>query len=134
MVSRHESSLPWARHYQEPWHDDALNPRFPLPLRVAFLAYGTHRANGHAKFKQGEIAKVLGHLDDEGHPVPADRRTVWRAIQQAVEYGLLAEGSKALCLVVPSHRIAGGIGDEHAPCPRHPKRLNRGRAGLRAVS
>jgi hypothetical protein len=122
---------PWSRHAQGPWHNDALTPRFPLPLRVAFLAYGTHHANGHAKFKQGEIAKVLARLDEAGHPVPADRRTVYRAIQQAIEYGLLAEGSKALCLVVPSHRIAGGMGDEKAPCERHPRRRS---TSLRAVS
>jgi hypothetical protein len=117
----------WARHFQAPWHEDALNPRFPLALRVAFLAYGTHTANGHARFKQGEIATVLGHLDENGHPEPADRRTVHRAIRQAVEYGLLAEGSKALCLLVPSHRIVGGMGDEDAPCDRHPSARQRAR-------
>ncbi len=130
---RHEGS--WARHFQAPWHDDALNPRYPYALRVAFLAYGTHRANGHARFKQGEIGTVLGHLDDDGHPVSADRRTVYRAVQQAVDFGLLAEGSRALCLIVPSHRIAGGMGDENAPCDRHPKpTLVARRANLRAVS
>lgn len=120
-MSRQPAEGSWARHFQEPWHDDALNPRFPMPLRVAFLAYGTHKANGHARFRQGEIAKVLGapHLDDDGHPVKADRRTVYRAIQQAIDHGMLAPGSRALCLIVPSHRIAGGLGDENAPCDRH---------------
>ncbi len=122
---------PWARHFQAAWHNDALNPRFPLPLRVAFLAYGTHRTNGHAVFKQNEIATVIGHLDEDGHPIPADRRTVYRAIQQAVDYGLLAEGSRALCLVVPGHRIAGGLGEEKAPCPRHRR---SGARALKAVS
>lgn len=121
MPSASDDMRPWARHFQDAWHEDALNPRFPLPLRVAFLAFGTHRANGHAVFKQGEIAKVLSRLDEEGHPVPADRRTVWRAIKQAVELDLLAEGSKALCLIVPRHRIAGGLGVETAPCKRHPR-------------
>lgn len=121
MSARDDDQRPWARHFQEPWHEDALNPRFPHPLRVAFLAYGTHRANGHAVFKQGEVAKVLSRLDEDGHPVPADRRTVHRAIQQAVRLGLLAEGSKALCLIVPRHRIVGGMGQENAPCKRHPK-------------
>lgn len=109
----------WARHYQAPWCDDAVNPRFPLPLRVAFLAFGSHRANGHARFKQGEVAMVLGHQGEHGERIPADRRTVWRAIKQAIDYGMLAEGSRALCLVVPSHRIVGGMGNENAPCDRH---------------
>ena len=132
MSRQKETGLgPWARHFQAAWHADALNPRYPLPLRVAFLAYGTHRANGHAVFRQGEVARVIGHLDEDGHPVPADRRTVWRAIQQAIEYGLLAEGSRALCLIVPGHRISGGMGDENAPCARHPRHRDR---RLRAVS
>lgn len=118
----------WARHFQRPWHEDALNPRFPAALRVAFLAYGTHKANGHARFKQQEVAKILGHLDEHGHPVAADRRTVYRAIRQAVDYGLLAEGSQALCLVVPRHRIVGGLGEEDAPCDRK----HRGRASTAA--
>lgn len=109
----------FAFHRQTAWHEDALNPRFPMPLRVAFLGFGTHRANGHAVFKSGEIAKVLGRVDDDGHLVPADRRTVHRAIAQAVDLGLLAEGSKALCLIVPRHRVAGDLGDAGAPCRRH---------------
>ncbi|CUR54207.1 hypothetical protein NOCA2140030 [metagenome] len=133
MVSR-QPEAPWSRHFQGPWHADALNPRFPLPLRVAFLAYGSHKANGHAKFRQGEIAKVLCRLDEDGHPIPADRRTVYRAIRQAIEFGLLDEDSKALCLVVPSHRIAGGVGDEYAPCDRHPRPDPASRRQLRAVS
>jgi hypothetical protein len=102
-----------------------------MPLRVAFLAFGRHRANGHAVFRQGEVSNVLGRFDDEGTWLPADRRTVHRAIQQAVRYGLLAEGSKALCLIVPSHRITGGMGSPETPCKRHPE--TREHAHLRAV-
>lgn len=122
----------WSIHYQDAWRDDAANPRLPMPLRVAFLAYGNHRANGHAVFRQGEIAKTLGHLDEDGHPVPADRRSVYRAIRQAIDYGLLDEDSKALCLIVPEHRISQGPGQENELCIRHPKDTRR--TGLRAVS
>jgi hypothetical protein len=136
MSRREEIELgPWSRHYQAPWHNDALNPRFPLPLRVAFLAYGTHKANGHAVFKQSEIARILARPDNSGGLVDADRRTVYRAIQQAIDYGLLAEGSRALCLIVPDHRITGGMGEEDAPCARHPKPgSRRPRTSLRVVS
>jgi hypothetical protein len=82
-------------------------------------------------FRQGEVANVLGHFDQAGTWVPADRRTVHRAITQAMSYRLLAEGSKALCLVVPSHRIAGGMGSPDTPCQRHPE-TRRGRH-LKAV-
>lgn len=132
---------PWARHYQAPYRDDAANPRYPLPIRVAFLAYGNHRANGHARFKQGEIATALGRHDYDPKTgelirfVPLDRRSVYRAIQQAVDYGLLAPESRVLCLVVPGHRITGGVGDEDAPCDRHaqPAKASTKRT-LRAVS
>ena len=125
----------WAIHYQQPWKDDAANPKLPMPWRVAFLAYGNHRANGHANFKKEEIAKVLGRFDKEGDFKPADRRTVYRAIQQAVQYGLLDEGSRALCLIVPSHRVVGGPGSEDEVCRRHPKpRSAARRTSLRVVS
>jgi hypothetical protein len=118
-MTKREAS--WSRHYQEPWAEDALNSTYPMPLRVAFLAFGRHRANGHAVFRQGEVANILGHFDGQGTWLPADRRTVHRAIRTAIGYGLLAEGSKALCLVVPSHRIAGGMGSADTPCKRHPE-------------
>lgn len=121
----------WAAHCQEAWKDDAANPRFPLPLRVAFLAYGNHKANGHATFKQGEVARALAKFDESGSPVLPARQAVYRAIQQAVDYGLLAEGSRALCLIVPNHRIQGGHGNPDAPCRRHTEARRR---GLRVVS
>jgi len=111
----------WAIHYQGPWRDDAANPRCPMPLRVAFLAYGNHRENGHANFKQQEIAAVLGRFTEDGTFKLADRRTVRRAIDLAIQWGLLAEGSKAMCLIVPKHRVTGGPGSENEPCKRHPQ-------------
>lgn len=70
---------------------------------------------------------MLSKPDPDGLLVPADRRTVYRAIREAVELGFLAEGSKALCLIVPNHRIRGGMGDENAPCDRHPSPSARAR-------
>lgn len=123
----------WSGHYQQPFRDDAANPKFGMPLRVAFLAFGNHRANGHANFQRQEIAQVLGKFDDQGTFQPADRRTVNRAIQQAIEFGLLAEGSLALCLIVPQHRVFGGPGKEDAPCKRKHS-VSRSTRSLRAVA
>lgn len=109
----------WSIFYHQPWHDDSLNPRFPYALRVAFLAFGTHRANGHATFRRGEVAKVLSHVDDDGTLIPTTRQTVHRAIAQAVEFGMLEEGSHSMCLVVPRHRATGGRGSPNSPCGRH---------------
>lgn len=123
----------WAIHYQQPYRDDAANPRMPMPLRIAWLAYGNHRANGHANFAKEEIAKALGRYDHEGTFVNADRRTVSRAIRQAIDWDLLDQGSVALCLIVPKHRVTGGPGAADTPCKRqHPQ--PREAAQLRAVS
>lgn len=125
----------WARHFQDAWHDDSLNPKFPKALRVAFLAYGTHRANGHARFKTGEIAKVLSRVDETGTLIPAAYNTVHRAITTAIELGLLDKGSTSLCLIVPNHRISGGVGDADDPCDRHDQPARRRRkTSLKAVS
>lgn len=114
----------WSAHCQEAWTTDALNPKFPGALRVAFAAYGRHAANGHAYFRPSELAKMLVRQIDGEYVVP-DRSTVWRYIRQAVDCGLLAPESKALCLVVPNHRVQGGRGAFDAPCKRHPKRGRR---------
>lgn len=127
------SPRPWSRHYQDAWHNDALNENFPPALRVAFLAYGAHRANGHANFAPGEVGKVLGRFDTtSGEHRPADKANVQRAIREAVRHGLLAEGSGTLCLVVPGHRIEGGMGKPTEPCKRHDRAPRK--STLRAVS
>lgn len=124
----------WTKHYQSAYLEDAANPKYPLAIRVAFLAYGSHKANGHARFRQTEVAKVLGELVD-GTFVPASKHQVSRAIATAVSYGLLAENSKALCLIVPNHRIRGHHGDENAPCDRHQRQARAARVEpLRVVS
>lgn len=111
----------WARHYQHVWEERAGDPRLPLWLRVAALAYGRHDSNGHAPFKRGQVALILGRPpDDTGGPHPLDRREVWRAIDRAVMFEWLAEGSNARCLVVPAHAVKKGrLGEREKPCPIH---------------
>lgn len=106
---------PWARHYQAVWRERAGNPRIPYALRVAFLALGNHKANGHALFGRGEVADAL--MTPPNHR--PDRRSVHRAIRQAIDWGYLAEGSTARCLIVPAHAVTGGLGSPTAPCPHH---------------
>lgn len=113
--------LDWGAHCQPVFLEDALNPRWPGPLRVAFVAYGLHKANGHAYLKQGELASLLPlAVGEDGFPTLPSRQTLNRWIGVAVEHGFLDKGSKLLCLVVPSHRVQGGRGDKYAPCKRHP--------------
>lgn len=117
----------WARHYQDDWQARAGDPRLPYWLRIAALAFGSHTENGHAKFKRGEIAVVLGSVDHEtGEFKPF--ANVRREIARAIEYGWLEDGSFWGCLVVPAHSIKKGHLARRSPCPlarKHKERVNR---------
>jgi len=117
-MTRHN---PWAKHYQCVWHERAGDSRLSAWLRVAALGYGSHAANGHANFKPGQIALVLGAVSAQtGEIRPMDKGSVQRAIRTAVEYGWLTDASGARCLVVPGHAVAGGLGGSaDAECPQH---------------
>ncbi len=117
---------PWARHYHEVWQERAGDPRMPFWLRIAALAYGSHLDNGHARYKRGEIAMILGTLDpDTGQLSPYEN--VGRAIDTAVDYGWLAPESFWGCLVVPAHAIKKGEHGRNPVCPIHAKRRRQGR-------
>lgn len=107
-------SRDWAAHAQDHWLEFAGNPNFPDYLRVVFVAYGRHAANGHAKLDRGDLARYLVRKDGT---LP-DRRNVWRAIERAVQLGYLLPESRQLCLVVGSHHVQGGRGNPEARCPR----------------
>ena len=119
---------PWAQHYQSIWHERAGDRRLPNWLRVASLAYGSHRANGHAQFKRGDVGLVLSTVDrDTGVVRPLDKGSVQRAIRTAIEYGWLDESSGSRCLVVPHHAIVGGLGGRAGEeCPQHKPRAKVG--------
>ncbi|NYI78743.1 hypothetical protein [Nocardioides panzhihuensis] len=124
MTARREK--PWARHYQHIWHERAADSRFPLWARVAWLAYGSHRANGHANYKAGEIALVFSRVNTAtGEVRPEDKHNIQRAIKAAIASGWLSEGSSSLCLVVPAHAVAGGMGHPGEVCKIHERRAKR---------
>jgi hypothetical protein len=118
----------WARHYQDDWQARAGDPRLPYWLRVTALAFGSHADNGHAKFKRGEVALILGTVDRQTGEV-RPFANVRREIARAVEYGWLEDGSYWGCLIVPAHSIRRGeMGKRPPPCPlasRHKDRRNR---------
>lgn len=104
----------WSAHSQDHWLDRAGDHRFPDFLRIVFVAYGRHTANGHAKLDRGALAYYLVREDGS---LP-DRRTIYRGIRRAVDLGLILDISTALCLVVSSHNIQGGLGNPDARCRR----------------
>ena len=114
----------WSAHAQDHWLEFAGNSNFPDYLRVTFVAYGRHAANGHARLERGELAR---HLIRKDGTLP-DRRTVWRGIENAIKLDYLVPESRQLCLVVGSHRVQGGRGDPNARCRRdhtvRPKRTS----------
>lgn len=109
----------WAAHAQDHWLEFAGNPNFPDYLRITFVAYGRHAANGHARLERGELAQYLVRKDGT---LP-DRRNLWSSLQKAIRLGYLMPESQALCLVVSSIHVQGGVGDPDRPCKRdHTKR------------
>jgi hypothetical protein len=126
VVSRREvdDGRTWSRHYQDTWHERSGDPRLPRWFRLVCLAYGSHDNSGHARFKRGEVALVLGAMDQAtGEVIPLSRQRVHEAVRQAVELGFLSEGSIPMCLVVPAHDVRKGANDA-APktCPVHVRR------------
>jgi hypothetical protein len=107
---------PFGIHRQSVWHERSANPRLPDWIRIAALAFGSHKANGHAPFKSGELAVYLGL---PGQPLKPSE--VSNAIRLAKTSGWIAEESNARCLVVPPHAVEGGLGDPRAECPVHHK-------------
>lgn len=108
---------PWTKHRQKPWRNKALDKSAPIPqwLRISFLAYGSHKLNGHAVFQPGDLGRILGIND---------RNNLQSEIRKAVKYGYLSQESCAECLVVPPHWIEGGIcGSPHTPCPVHSRKV-----------
>lgn len=101
----------------------AKDPAMPLRFRVAFLAYGSQRKNGHAVFAKGELAKILGVC-------PA---SLSKAIGKAKDAGLLMYESNCRCLVSPKHVVTGGLGHEHDPCAIHHGKRTRPRQDLSTV-
>lgn len=71
----------WAKHYQNAWEERSGDHRLPMWLRVACLAYGMHKANGHAQFSRGDVSLTLAFVDREtGVITPASR---WKSPDQS---------------------------------------------------
>lgn len=138
-MTRQERRSGFAMHYQHVWTERGGHLGLPLWLRVASLAYGAHKRNGHAVFQAGDLEVALGRPDPvTGEWKPLARQNVQRAIQTAIDYGMLAERSTARCLIVPRHAIEGGYaGNSDDACPIHDRttatRKTRKRASLRVV-
>lgn len=118
---------PWTKHAQIVWENRGADTRLPLWMRVACLAYGNHEANLHACYKRGDLQMILGTPATDTSPSrKALRQHVHSAIQTAVEYGWLASGSCARCLVVPAHAVEGPRpGNPLKRCPIHQPQQSR---------
>jgi hypothetical protein len=107
----------WAKHQQASWEEQARSPHVDLWQRVAFLAMGTHRRNGHAPFLNAE--EIAAGVAVIGKRPPEDSE-IRRAVRVAKGRGWLGSLSNTKCLVVPPHWVSGGLlGSEYAPCHRH---------------
>lgn len=110
---------PFSFHYQGVWLERAANPALPNWLRLASLAFGKHRANGHANFGVGQIAKLLARRTPDGQLKPLSDSGVSNAIRRAKELGFIANESHSRCLVVPPHAVTRGLGSPYERCRIH---------------
>ena len=125
---------PWARHYQSVWEERSSNIALPLWIRVAALAFGSHKANGHANFKRGELAKLLGKPGKDGVWQQPSASTLLHAITHARQAGWLDNASTPRCLVVPAHAVSGGEGNERDKCAVHDGKRSGRRNRLQSVA
>ncbi len=109
---------PWIRHFQIGWENRAADA--PLWARIVSLAYGRNEANGHANFRRGDLSWILGTPAKDGQPFKRRHSASIREV--AVKHGWLAKGSCNECLIVPSHKIEGPLGNPNKPCPVHERK------------
>lgn len=108
----------WSGQVQHVWQERALDTSAPLPTwqRIAFLALARHKADGHADFARGELARLLGE--------PPKKNNLNRELRQAVQYGWLDPSSCARCLVLPPHSFRSGPPGDLGQCVHaRPKNL-----------
>ncbi|WP_149448463.1 hypothetical protein [Mycolicibacterium sp. P9-22] len=110
---------PFSMHRQKVWLERAADPKLPRWVRVSALAFARHKGNGHACFRVGEIATLLGSPDPNGNIKPVAGSVVSDAIRAAKKKEWIAPQSHARCLVVPPHAIQGGLGASSTVCPFH---------------
>jgi hypothetical protein len=112
---------PWSQHYQSIWRERAVDLDYPLWQRVAWLAWGTHRSNGHAGFAQGELAEIVGAKSSS---------QLSHALRKAKLKRLLEDESEPQCLIVPAHAIQGG---DPSTSPNEPCAIHTGKRLLTTV-
>ncbi len=113
---------PWTSHYQSVWTERGKNPELPQWLRLACLAFGRHKPNGHAHFAEGELAKLLSTRGKDGAVTVPSSQSVSGYIKTAKHFEFIDQSSTARCLVVPPHAITGGQGGSPwARCVIHDK-------------
>lgn len=96
--------------------DLASNEELTAFYRLHYLALARAQPNGHAEFKRGALAKLVGRKGKRHHDLES-------AIQQAVKRNLLHPLSESKCLVLPTglaepYDRTGGK-SRHLPCRTH---------------
>ena len=126
---------PFSMHRQAVWEERAADKSLPMWVRVAALAFGCHKANGHANFIEHPLKVLLGSPGEDGEWNCVDDSSISRAIAAAKKAGWIAEESNSRCLVVPHHAINGGLGHFYDKCSVHMgRRTAKRKPKLEAVS
>lgn len=112
-----EPEPPWVKFYMHVWDELTADLAGPTWLRIFLVTAARHRANRHATFQPGELARLVGKVDSDGGLLP--EKNVGREIQRAVEKGYLDPSSGPRCTVMRKDFVSGPLGDSDARCSVH---------------
>lgn len=92
-AERYDEPL-WLKIYVAPLENLAMSTDLPAYHRLHLLALARAEPNGHAEFKTGVLARLMGKDGQPHHDIGA-------AVHRGIETGLLHPSSMSTCLVLP---------------------------------
>ncbi|MBC9712236.1 hypothetical protein H9Y04_06575 [Streptomyces sp. TRM66268-LWL] len=87
----------------------ARNPKVSTDFRLFLLVAERLMSNGHAPFKERELAEALGK----------DGSTVRRAMAALVKAGVFLPDSDAMCVMVNPEYVTADLQYDRRECPKH---------------
>lgn len=110
---------PWMGRWQDNLLAMARNTKLPMMTRLLYAVDSRVTWNGHAVFKVGELADILGYYDGDGviHPYSETRKLLAKAVEAGVLVDSRPPGSRGpiRCIQVNSG-LRCGPGKEESKC------------------
>lgn len=76
----------------------------PLAMRLVFASIARADRHGHAPYRRGELAEVLGKIDTtNGEIIPATKPD--KAVRHAIRLGMVSDDSTVRCIRLPQRLV-----------------------------